>query len=137
MPYYCDGSTYKNGQEGQDSSFLVVCSDGTVIRKHIGDVSINYAELAAIKKACELCDIGETIFSDSMIAVNWAVNPKLTKNNIYLWDEITETNKLVHTKGLDIRQVPRDYNLAGIKIEEDPFYETVYDKGKSRRIINI
>ena len=71
MKYYCDGSTYKNGQEGQDSSYLVKY-DNKIIREHLGDFSINYAELYAIYRASTMANIGDQIITDSQIAKIWA-----------------------------------------------------------------
>ncbi len=123
MKYYCDGSTYKNGQEGQDSSLIVVRSSGEIIRKHLGDYSINYAELSAIIKAFEICDLGEEIFSDSKICVNWIVKPyKRTKQNEYLKKKILYAQDLFHTKGLSLKYIRREFNLAGLELEENPFY---------------
>lgn len=121
--YYCDGSTYKNGQEGQDSSIIVVCPGGYEIREHIGDYSINYAELAAIIKAFEICDLGSEVATDSQICANWINYPyKETKRNKYLKEKILYAKDLLHEKGLMLKKVPRDYNLAGISVEESPFY---------------
>lgn len=127
--YYTDGSTYKNGQEGQDSSMIVLCPGGYELREHLGNFSINYAELMAIIKAFEICDLDCEIRSDSTIAVNWVLHKyKRSKANEYLKDKIEYAQKLYHIKGLSIKYIPRDQNLAGIRLEENPFYQSVYNK---------
>lgn len=125
---YCDGSTYLNGQPGQDSSFIVRKADGTFIREHLGDFSINYAELSAIIRAFEVCDLGDTIYSDSNVCVNWVNYPyKRTKLNKYLEDKILYAQDLLHEKGLELKYVSREANLAGLELEENPFYGKGHD----------
>ena len=123
--YYCDGSTYKNGQPGQDSSFIVVKPDMSEIREHLGNYTINYAELSAIIKAFEICELGAEIRSDSLICVNWVHRYKKTKGNKYLKELILYAQDLYHTKGLSLKHVPRDENVAGVRLEEEPFYKSV------------
>jgi ribonuclease HI len=120
--YYTDGSTYKNGREGQDSSMIVLCPGGFEIREHLGDYSINYAELMAIIRAFEVCDLGSEIRSDSKICVGWVHKYKRTKSNAYLEDDIRYAQKLYHEKGLSLKHVPREDNLAGIRLDQKPFY---------------
>jgi ribonuclease HI len=122
--YYCDGSTYKNGQVGQDSSFLVLGPRGGITRKHLGNYSINYAELSAIKYACKKAKLGDTVYSDSKIALNWVTTYHTGKKQNFYIDLVKEINNIVHVKGLSLEYIPRDYNLAGIEIEECPFYES-------------
>ena len=121
--YYCDGSTYKNGQEGQDSSMIVLCPGGYEIREHLGNYTINYAELEAIIRAFEVCDLGSEISTDSKICFNWVNNQvKYTKDNEYIVSNIRYAQRLLHTKGLSLLKVNRKENLAGLSLEKNPFY---------------
>lgn len=120
--WYCDGSTYKNGQKGQDSSYCVVCPSGMVIREHIGDYSINVAELSAILHAVTLADPNDLICTDSNICVNWVKNWKPTKNNRHVRRDVSLIKSIVEKKKLNLLWVPRDKNMAGIEIENEPFY---------------
>jgi len=127
MKYYCDGSTYKNGQKGQDSSYIILKPSGKIIRKHLGNCSVNCAELRAIIHAFKICDLGEEIFSDSTICVNWINKPyKKNKRNAYLEPLILEAQDLLHTKGLSLKYIRREFNLAGLELEENPFYSSAY-----------
>ena len=121
--WYCDGSTYKNGQPGQDSSYLILCPDGDIIRKHIGDFSINQAELFAIEEAIELAGMGDIIVTDSRTAYLWILNFKPNKNNKHVADRVKSLVPYAQAKDLSIKWLPREDNLAGKIIEEDPFYE--------------
>lgn len=115
--WYCDGSTYKNGQPGQDSSCLVFYPDGKVERSHIGDVSNNYAESWAIFLAACSANNGDTIFTDSTTSYNWIYKSKKPK-----YDFILETIKLLGFKKIKVALIRRDKNKAGIEIERCPFY---------------
>jgi|GEM_PF-5072755 RNase H. len=122
--YYCDASTYNNGRPGQDSSFLVLFPDGTEFRKHLGNCSINAAELAAITYAAHRASPGDLITTDSQICYNWVAGPrfKRTKANAYLSGEIMFVRGLVEGKKVSVKWLGRDENLAGKRIEEKPFY---------------
>lgn len=133
MRYFCDGSTYKNGQPGQDSSILVLKPDGEIHREHIGDHSINYAELFAIKRACEWATRGDEIYTDSNLSFNWINKPfKLTKRNGHLEQLIREIKSYVLDKHLVVQFIPRESNLAGLEIEKQPFYESEWPQKDSK-----
>jgi len=119
VSYYTDGSTYKNGQEGQDSFYVVRCPNGEIISEHLGNFTINYAELSAIIKALEICELGATIKTDSKICRNWVNLPyKQTKKNSYLREKILYAQKLNHEKGVQIELITRCQNEAGKIIEQ-------------------
>ncbi|MHB8482784.1 MAG: RNase H family protein [Nitrospiria bacterium] len=121
--FYCDGSTLKNGQIGQDSSVLVLKPDKTIFREHIGDYSINYAELWAIKRAAEFATGGEEIVTDSMLSFRWIRLPfRKTKDNIHLESLVIEIKQLVKEKRLELIFKLRAENKAGWEIEANPFY---------------
>lgn len=122
MRYYCDGSTYMNGQKGQDSS-MIVLSFRKIIREYLGNYSINYAELSAIIKAFEICNLGDEVFSDSKICVNWVLRPyRRTKQNEYIKEKILYAQRLLSKKGLSLKYISRESNLAGLELENNPFY---------------
>jgi len=126
MKYYCDGSTYMNGQEGQDSSYLVKYDD-QIIREHLGDFSINYAELYAIYKASTLANLGDMIVTDSQIAKIWATKIMKRKFRETMPAETIKLrektfNLVMKEKFLTITCVPREVNEAGKEIEANPFY---------------
>lgn len=130
--YWCDGSTYMNGKEGQDSSILVLVED-RVHREHLGDYSINYAELFAVKRASEFASIGDEIRTDSLLTYKWINYPlKRTKNNRHLVPLINEIKDIFLSKDLHIQHIPREYNKAGILIDLEPFYPSTYPYPKKQ-----
>jgi hypothetical protein len=125
--FYCDGSTINNGKKGQDSFFLVLFPNrkifrNKILKKEIGDKTINYAELSAIYFASYYAKDGDTIITDSFCAKSWATKER--KPNQYkkyspdTLELIQNTYKLVQKKNLIIKQVKRDYNKAGLLIED-------------------
>ena len=118
--YYCDASTYHNGKRGQDSFTLVLCPDGAEIREHIGNYSVNYAELHAIYQACDVAGNGDGIITDSQLARNWIALPfKQTKNNTHLEPLILDIKDIMSIKDLQIAWVSRVDNLAGQIFEDE------------------
>ena len=120
--YYCDGSTYKNGREGQDSSCLVLCPDGEIIRKYLGDCTINEAELSAVEVAVERARSGDCIYTDSQIVYNWIMAWKDTKTNTHVKHRVASLVPYARAKNLSLVWIRRDENLAGLEIENNPFY---------------
>ena len=114
--WYCDGSTYKNGQIGQDSSYLIYNKD--IQRAHLGNYSINYAEAYAILMASEQAKDNDLILTDSYCAFRWAIN--ILKKPKY--DFILGIRTNIASKKLHLALIPRELNLAGIEIEMNPFY---------------
>lgn len=125
--YWCDGSTWMNGQEGQDSSFLVMCPNSYIHREHIGNCSINLAELKALEWVSEVCEEGALLMTDSLLCYRW-INLKLkeTKGNQHLLSTIRNIRQLKDTKNLTIEFIPREQNLAGLEVEREPFYAPVW-----------
>jgi len=121
MEWYCDGSTYKNGQAGQDSSYMVCTKDRKYQKRgHLGDYSINYAEIYAIYWSAVLAAKKDKIFSDSQVACKWAKTG--LASNEHSTKIASQVKEIIEYKKLKLAQIPRDQNLAGIEIENNPFY---------------
>ena len=114
MIYWCDGS----GWNGAFACFFVLSFEGKAIfRKTREKRTNNEMEYEAVVKALELCEDGDTIFSDSQLVVkqlmgSWEISAeKLVKLN-------RKANELLEKKpNVKLLWIKRDVNLAGIELE--------------------
>jgi len=72
-------------------------------------LTCNESETAAVILAIDLVEADDIIVSDSQIALGWLCGG---------WSQAAR--ELVKSKGLELRFVPRAYNLAGLYNEEHP-----------------
>lgn len=130
MIVYVDAGTKNNGSRGNQQTVIVVADESGEIlfEKQIGDYTNNEGEilavLAALKNVYPLRS--KEIYSDSRVAVGWAVKGKdpeknkrkkkgaLSDRHIYF---INSTNTLLGLTGSTIQWIPREENKAGWYIE--------------------
>jgi len=113
---YVDAETYKNGQEGQDT-FIVVLKRTEFYKERIGDKTNNEGELMAIYLGLDYAKNGDTIYSDSQLAVN-LVNGIWKARKKHLIPYLRQIKRKLEDKKVDIIWLPREKNKAGILIED-------------------
>jgi hypothetical protein len=111
--YYCDGS----GWNGTACRYMVVDEDDIVIERSELKVRLtnNDMEYLAVKAACDCAEDGSVIFTDSMLVVeqvngNFRTSAKFIDSRDYIID-------MMQKKGLLLRWIGRDNNLAGKRLE--------------------
>jgi ribonuclease HI len=123
MYLFVDAGTKNNGKPGQSSVIAITDKLGDVIyEKNVGNKTNNQAEALAIATALWWVYRGERkhIFSDSQIAVGWALKGKVRNKKLPRWYHTTAwfMNALLNKTGSIVEWVPRDKNLAGFYLED-------------------
>jgi len=114
MLYYVDGSSSFIGRE-----IAVTDNDGNLLlsKKYKKELTNNELEYEAIIAALELCENGDSIYSDSKLCVEQIIgNFKIRQ--AHLEPYATRAKKILETKKVTITWIPRERNLAGKYLEK-------------------
>lgn len=119
MIYYVDGFTVGSNPSPRGGGFTVLDQDGNLIeRREVRRYfTCNEGELLGIAFAVSKAQPGDEIRTDSQCAVAWVKNGR-SKARPDLGELCAETRRVLERKGLELRWVRREQNLAGIFNEE-------------------
>lgn len=114
MIYFVDGFTFQKNPSPIGGGFTVLDQAGNLIercevRRYFTN---NEGELLGIAYAVSKAEPGDEIRTDSQCAVAW-VNNGRSKARPDLGELCAETRRVLENKGLELRWVRREDNLAG------------------------
>lgn len=119
MTYYIDGYTIWSNPSETGGGYTIFDSNNNLIKT----VEVlkegftnNEAELIAVNECAKLCEIGDTIITDSTNTIKWvSKKPNLKKKKRRdLYSIKLETFELIANKNINLVWKPREENLAGI-----------------------
>lgn len=125
MKYYCDGYT-REGNPGTSGGYSIVDEHGILILHEVINkrMTNNETEILGIRKAMDICSIGDQISTDSMNSLSW-VRAGKSKSRPDLNPILRECQDLLVDKELNLMWEGRDFNKAG-------HFNDSFDTGKPR-----
>lgn len=115
MIYYVDGFTIRSNPSLIGGGFTIMNERGIIIKREERQqpgFTNNEGELLGIAHACVEAHPGDTIISDSRIAVKWVERGK-SGSRFDLKDICLLARELIHIKQLKVLWEGRETNLAG------------------------
>lgn len=125
MTYYVDGFNYHGNPSPTGGGYTIFDEAKLIKRQEIlkPGLTNNEAELLAVLAAAQLADEKDTIYTDSMNTIYWCRSGK-PKARPDLKDQANAVKRLLYSKKLKLKWIPREQNLAG-------FYNDAYDQTAS------
>jgi ribonuclease HI len=119
LTYYVDGFTIDSNPSTKGGGYAIVNGENHVVScvcLERTKFTNNEAELLGLHTALEVATAGMTVYTDSFCALAWVSKGKC-KARPDLAKFAAEAQFNLRSKGIDLRLIPREKNLAGIMIE--------------------
>lgn len=113
--FYIDGSGF-NGKIARTCVYDSNRSSFSIL-EYTEHLTNNEAEYIAVISALEYSSSRDQIFSDSLLVVN-QINHIWKIHNSHLKPYCTNARNLIAQKTITLSWVPREENIAGLKLEE-------------------
>lgn len=120
MKYYTDGFCRAKNPSPYGGGYTITNESGNLIKQievEKAGFTNNEGELLGVLEASKICDMGDSISTDSMNTIGW-VSVGKSKSRPDLNPLLQEAKQIIAQKKINLMWERRDFNLAGIHNEK-------------------